>query len=58
MDGFMHKWAMPHFDDFEILGVFESSHHKLYLPKEPNVVQAKVCLRMLLFGDFHRAQTV
>ena len=29
--------ANPHFDDFEILGVFESSHHKLYLTKEPNV---------------------
>ena len=33
----MHKWANPHLDDFEILGVFESSHHKLYLPKEQNV---------------------
>ena len=33
----MYKWANPDFDDFEILGVFESSHHKLYLQKEPNV---------------------
>ena len=33
----MHKWADPHFDDFDILGLFESSYHKLYLPKVPNV---------------------
>ena len=36
MDGVMHKWAKQH-DDSEIFGVFESSHHKLYLPNEPNV---------------------
>ena len=37
LDGINHKWANPHFDDFDILGVFESYHHKLYLTKEPNV---------------------
>ena len=37
LDGIMHNWANPHFEDFEILGVFESSHHKFYLPKEQNV---------------------
>ena len=24
MDGIMHKWANPHFDDFEILGVLKA----------------------------------
>ena len=37
MDGIMHKWTNPHLDDYKIFGVFESSHHKLYLTKEPNV---------------------
>ena len=36
LDGIVHKWANPPFDDFESLGVFESSHHKLYLIKKPN----------------------
>ena len=35
--GIMHKWADPHFDAFEILGVFESSHYKLYLPEKLKV---------------------
>ena len=59
MDGIMHKWANPYFDDFVILGVFESSHPKLYLTKRAkcldqshSVVQAKVCLRMMLFLRF------
>ena len=36
LDGIMHKWANPHFDDFEMLFVFKSPHHKLYLTKEPS----------------------
>ena len=62
MDGIMHKWASPHFDDFEILDFFESFFYKLNLPKEQNspshpVVQANVCcLSMLIFGDFYRAK--
>ena len=60
MDGFMRKWANPHLKKFEIWGVLESPHHKLYLTKVLRpitfLVQAKVCLRMLLFDDFQRAQ--
>ena len=38
MDGIIQKWASPYFNDFEILGVFESPHHKHYLTKVPRPI--------------------
>ena len=35
-DDFMHMCANPHSDDFEILGIYESTRHKLHQTKEPN----------------------